>query len=339
LYIAELCPARIRGRMVSVNQFAIVTGIMVVYVVNYLIGRLGDEAWNAEVGWRWMFASGALPAVVLLVLLFFVPESPRWLAKRGQTEEARRILTRIGGPDHAQAELAEIRTTADQPSVSLGQVWQPGMRTALIIGVTLAVLQQITGINVFLYFGTEIFKSIAGAGMDAALLKEVVVGTVNLLFTIFAIWTVDLLGRKPLMIVGSAGMGLSLVALGLAAYFERAGTWALPFILSYIASFAMAVGPVTWVILSEIFPTSIRGRAMSIATFCLWTANFVVSQTFPMMDDKDGWLAQTFHHAFPFWLYACFCVVSVVFVWRCVPETKGQTLEAIERMWQREGQG
>ena len=334
MYIAEISPAHIRGRMVSVNQLAIVFGMLVVYFVNYFIAGLGDEAWNVNVGWRWMFASEALPALLLLVLLFFVPESPRWLTKQNRADEAEEILTRIGGADHARAELAEITDAITHESGSLGQLLQPGMRVVLAIGVVLAVLQQITGINVFLYYGPEIFKDIAGARIDAALLQTVLVGAMNLAFTVIAIWTVDKIGRKPLMIVGSAGMGIALVGLGTAAYYQQTETWVLTFILGYIACFALAVGPVTWVILSEIFPTRIRGRAMAVATFCLWVANFIVSQTFPMMDE-NAWLVQNYHHAFPFWLYAFFCGVSAVFVWRWVPETKGKTLEAIEKMWHR----
>lgn len=334
MYIAEISPARIRGRMVSVNQLAIVLGMLVVYFVNYKIEGLGDEAWNVTLGWRWMFGSEALPAALLLALLFFVPESPRFLTEKGREEEALSILGRIGGAAHAKAEMVEIRAAIAQESGSLSQLLQPGLRVVLVIGVVLAVLQQVTGINVFLYFGPEIFKGLAGDRMDAALLQTAVVGTVNLLFTIVAIWCVDLVGRKPLMILGSSGMGIALVGLGIASYTGQTKGWVLIGILGYIACFAVAVGPVTWVILSEIFPTRIRGRALSIATFCLWVANFIVSQTFPMMD-KDPWLVRTFHHAFPFWLYALFCVVSVVFVAICVPETKGKTLEAIEAMWFR----
>ena len=337
MYIAEISPARIRGRMVSINQLAIVSGMLLVYFVNYFIEGLGDQAWNVRVGWRWMFASESLPAVALLILLFFVPESPRWLTKQGRAAEAARVLARIRGSRFAHAELAEIQEAIAHESGSLLQLFQPGLRRVLGIGVALAVLQQITGINVFLYFGPEIFRGIAGARMDAALLQTVVVGSINLLFTVVAIWTVDILGRKPLMIVGFSGMGLALAGLGAAAYAGRTETWTLVFILGYIASFALAVGPVTWVILSEIFPTRIRGRAMSIATFCLWVANFVISQTFPMMDE-NLWLVRTFRHAFPFWLYAVFCAVSIAFVWSCVPETKGKTLEAIERMWQRDSE-
>ncbi len=333
MYIAEISPARIRGRMVSVNQFAIVTGFLIVYFVNYFIALQGDSTWNQQVGWRWMFGSEALPAVLLLVLLSFVPESPRWLTKQNRSDEALEILTRVGGTEYAKTELIEIKDALAHESGSLKQLFQPGMRIVLVIGIVLAVLQQVTGINVFLYFGTEIFKKM-GSQTNAALLQTVIVGAVNLSFTIVAIWTVDRLGRRPLMMIGSAGMGISLLALGLATYCQRTELWTLLFILGYIACFALSVGPVTWVILSEIFPTRIRGRAMALATVCLWIANYVISQTFPMMDENK-WLLAKFHGAFPFWLYGVFCVVLLIFVWRFVPETKGKTLEQIEKRWMR----
>ncbi len=337
MYIAEISPARIRGRMVSVNQFAIVTGFLVVYFVNYIIALQGDEMWNVQTGWRWMFGSESLPAVLLLVLLFFVPESPRWLTKQGRSDEALSILTRVDGQQYARAELAEIKDTLAHESGSLKQLLQPGMKIILVIGIVLAVLQQVTGINVFLYFGTEIFKKM-GSETNAALLQNVIVGAVNLTFTVIAIWTVDKLGRKPLMMIGSAGMGICLFAMGLAAYWQTTGLWMLLFILGYIACFALSVGPVTWVILSEIFPTRIRGRAMAIATVCLWVANYIVSQTFPMMD-QHPWLVATFHRGLPFWLYGGFCVVLFVFVRAFVPETKAKTLEEIERQWMQSSRG
>lgn len=332
LYIAEISPARIRGRMVSINQLAIVSGMLLVYFVNYGIAGLGDESWNVMTGWRWMFASEALPALLLLLLLVAVPESPRFLVKQGRHRRALAVLSRIVGDEQAEQELREIEDAVARESNSLWQLFQPGLRTALAIGIVLAVLQQITGINVFLYFGPEIFKAIAGSKIDAALLQTAAVGSMNLVFTVIAIWTVDRLGRKPLMIIGSAGMGLALTGLGIAAFTGRTEAWVLIFILGYIAFFALAVGPVTWVILSEIYPTRVRGRAMAVATVCLWAANFVVSQTFPMMDENP-WLVSTMHHAFPFWLYALFCAVSVAFVWWLVPETKGRTLEEIEAFW------
>jgi len=331
MYIAEISPARMRGRMVSINQFAIVSGFLVVYFVNYFIALQGDAAWNERLGWRWMFGSESLPALGLLILSLVVPESPRWLTKQGRTAEALHILGRVDGAAYAQAELAEIKETLRHESGSLRQLLQPGMRIILVIGIVLAVLQQVTGINVFLYFGTEIFKKM-GSQTDAALLQTVVVGVVNLTFTVIAIWTVDKLGRKPLMLIGSAGMGLCLIAMGLAAYRQATGLWMLLFILGYIACFALSVGPVTWVILSEIFPTRIRGRAMAVATVCLWIANYLVSQTFPIMD-QNPWLVATFHRGFPFWLYGAFCIVLFLFVRAFVPETKGKTLEQIERRW------
>ncbi|MCP4258160.1 MAG: sugar porter family MFS transporter [Planctomycetes bacterium] len=331
MYIAEISPARIRGRMVSVNQFAIVSGFLVVYFVNYFIALQGDQLWNQESGWRWMFGSESVPAILLLVLLFFVPESPRWLTKQNRSDEALDILTRVDGAQYAQTELLEIKDAIAHESGSIKQLFQPGMKIVLVIGIVLAVLQQVTGINVFLYFGTEIFKKM-GSETNAALLQTVVVGVVNLSFTIIAIWTVDKVGRKPLMIIGSAGMGLSLLGMGLMAYLQKTDLWVLLFILGYIACFALSVGPVTWVILSEIFPTRIRGRAMAIATVCLWVSNYIVSQTFPMMDE-NSWLLEKFHHAFPFWIYGVFCVVLVTFVCRYVPETKGKTLEEIEKHW------
>ena len=331
LYIAEISPAPTRGRLVSYNQLAIVSGMLIVYFVNYAIQRGGTTDWNVAVGWRWMFGSGALPALLFLVLLLRVPESPRWLVKQGRDGKALQVLTRINGGTQAKRELAEIRKTVGRESSSLGQLFQPGMRIVLAIGVMLAVLQQVTGINVFLYYGPEIFKKL-GSGNSAAFLQTVIVGAVNMTFTFVAIRTVDRIGRKPLMLAGASGMGICLFVLGLSSYMQRTELWALVFMLGYIASFALSVGPVTWVILSEIFPTAIRGRAMALATVCLWAANYIVSQTFPMMDENP-FLIRRFHHGFTFWIYALLCAVLILFVWRFVPETKGKSLEEIEGMW------
>lgn len=331
MYIAEISPAHIRGRLVSANQFAIVLGILIVYFVNYFIAEGKTAAWNVDYGWRWMFGSGTLPAALFFLLLLFVPESPRWLVKRGRKDEALRILTRVNGTAKAREELAAIEDAIGHESESLSQLFQPGLRRVLVIGITLAVLQQVTGINVFMYYAPEIFKGL-GTSVDTALLATIVIGSANLLFTVFAIWTVDRLGRKPLMLLGAAGMGLSLFGLGAAAYSQTQAAWVLVFAVMYIASFAASVGPVVWVVLSEIFPTRIRGRAMAIATLCLWAANFVVSQTFPMIDENP-WLVAHFHHGASFCVYGLMCAITVVFVWRFVPETKGKSLEAIEAMW------
>ena len=331
MYIAEISPTRMRGRMVSLNQLAIVLGFLVVYFVNYFIDLQGDALWNQQTGWRWMFGSESLPALLLFILLLFVPDSPRWLTKQGRDAEALEILTRANGPEDAQMEVAQIREALTLETGSLKQLLSPGMKIILAMGIALAVLQQVSGINVILYYGTEIFKQM-GSGTNAALRQTIIIGVVNLSFTVVAIWTVDRLGRKPLMLIGAVGMALTLTATGLSAFFQQTSHWVLVFILGYIACFALSVGPVTWVILSEIFPTKIRGRAMAIATVCLWIANYVVSQTFPMMNENP-WLIERFHHGFPFWVYAVFCVLLFLLVWRFIPETKGKSLEEIEKFW------
>ncbi len=331
MYIAEISPARIRGRMVSVNQLAIVSGFLVVYFVNYFIALGQSEEWIVQTGWRWMFGSESLPALLLLVLAFFVPESPRWLTKQGREDEATGILTKVNGPEHAQREMTAIKDALAHESGSILQLFQPGMRIALAIGIVLAILQQVTGINAVLYYAPEIFKNI-GAGTESALLQTVIVGVVNAGFTVVAIWAVDTLGRRPLMLIGASGMGVALATIGLAFYFNQQGIWVLIAVLVYIACFASSMGPVFWVIASEIFPTRIRGRAMSIATVAIWVSCYLVSQTFPMMD-KNEWLVERFNHGFSFWLYGVFCVVTVLFVTAFLPETKGKTLEEIESSW------
>jgi sugar porter (SP) family MFS transporter len=314
---------------VSLNQFAIVSGMLLVYFVNACVASAGDsiggEAWNVAYGWRWMFGSATLPSLLFFVLLFFVPESPRWLLKQGRRDEALHVLTSVGGPDHARQEAADIEEAIKHEDPSIALLFKPGMRLALIIGIVLAVLQQVTGINAVLYYAPEIFKS-AGLGATQAIAQTVIVGIVNLTFTIVAVLVVDRLGRKPLLVAGSACMGVSLLMLGGAFALGRLqGPWVLLFVLAYVASFAVAMGPVVWVVLAEIFPTRIRGTAMSIATVCLWVACFLVSQLFPWMLERFAGKS--------FFLYAVMCVVAILFVAVVVPETKGKTLEEIERRW------
>jgi SP family xylose:H+ symportor-like MFS transporter len=344
MYIAEISPARHRGRLVSLNQFAIVFGMLLVYFVNYFIvayggsidqaaGRASEalESWNVQYGWRWMFASEALPASALFVLLFFVPESPRWLAARGRDEEASRVLARVDGDQFAEKEMAEIRESLmhGKTNLSMTMLQKPVIALLLVYGLALAFFQQATGINVFLYFAPDLFKSMAGENIDAAMLMTIVVGAANLIFTVVGILAVDKVGRKPLMVAGYLGMALCMAAIGISAMQAAQGNFLLIFMIGYIACFAFSVGPVTWVLLSEIFPTRVRGQLMAAATVCLWASNFLVSQTFPMMDKNEA-LVEQFNHGFPFLIYGGVAVVAALFVAIFIPETKGKSLEEFE---------
>jgi sugar porter (SP) family MFS transporter len=321
LYISEIAPKDWRGRLVALNQLAIVFGMLVIYAVNYWI-RLGETAfWNENIGWRWMFVSGIVPSFLLFGLLFLVPETPRFLLMHGRSIEAEKVALRIGGGIHK--DIFEKRVTA--------QGLREGPGKVLWIGIILAILQQVTGINVFLYYAPEIFNHLSHSG-DTSMLETVFVGAVNMLFTVIAMTLVDKAGRKPLLIVGSLGMGICLVAMGEAAMRSDTGAWLLTFVLGYIACFALSVGPVTWVVLSEIFPAQFRARAMAVACVTLWMANFVVSQTFPMLDQSPT-LIRHFGHGFPYFLYAGFCGIETWFVWRNLPETKNRSLEEISSLW------
>lgn len=340
MYIAEIAPAHLRGRLVSVNQIAIVGGILLVYFVNYFIARYGDQTWNEAVGWRWMFASGMFPSVAFALLLLRIPESPRWLVEMGRAEQAKTVLSKVAGEEFAQTELAAIRDALSAERGTWAELFSRSLRLPLLVGILLAILQQVTGINVFLYFGTTIFKTMsASTGVDAGMLQQIVIGGASTLSTIVAIATVDKWGRKPLMFLGASGMGISLLAMGVMAQNiadpSKVSGWMLLFIIIYVVCFGLSVGPVTWVILSEIYPTAVRGRALGLATFFLWMADYAVTQTFPMMDAKDSWFVKHFNHAFPFYIYAVFCLALILVLWRLVPETKGRSLEEIERSWTR----
>jgi len=347
MYIAEITPAHVRGRMVAVNQIAIVGGIAATSFVNYAIAHAkGDpalpetQAWLTQTGWRWMFGTGIAPAVLFGLLLLPIPESPRWLIERGRHPQAKAILTRVAGSEFAQAEFDGIHAALSREQGTWAELFSPTFRAPLVLGICLAILQQVTGINVFMYFGATIFKHLsASTGVDVGLLQQILINGAGVLFTVIAIAKVDQWGRKPLMLAGAAGMGLSLVIMGLLAQrmsdpsaVSRAMLWA---ILLYIGCFGLSVGPVTWVILAEIYPTAVRGRALGLATFFLWLADYGVTQTFPMLDAKDSWFVKTFNHAFPFYIYAGFCLALILLVWRFVPETKGRSLEEIEQSWRR----
>ena len=328
MYIAEIAPANIRGKLVSWNQFAIIFGMQVIYFVNFFIARQGNDQWLINEGWRWMFLSGAIPAGLFLILLFFVPETPRYLVMKGKDDSALKVLNKISGSDNAPAILQEIKGTIHEKSAP----WLSFGFFVIFVGILLSVFQQFVGINVVLYYAGNIFRNM-GASTNSSLLQTIIVGIVNLTFTVLAILTVDKFGRKPLMIIGALGMAVSMIALGLSFYTHNEGVVALIFMLMYTAFFAMSWGPVTWVLLSEIFPNSIRG-AMSIAVAAQWIANWLISLSFPILNDNQ-WLTKQFNHGFSYWIYGIMGILAALFVWKLVPETKGKTLEEIEKLWKK----
>lgn len=338
MYIAEITPTHLRGRMVAVNQIAIVGGIASAAFCNFFIAQGGGQPWLIGTGWRWMFGAGILPSALFALLLLRIPESPRWLIEMNREAEARLVLAKVGGPAFAETEFAGIKAAVSQQKGTWAELFSCKLRLPLTVGILLAILQQVTGINVFMYFGATIFKNLsASTGVDAGLLQQVIINGAGVLFTLIAIASVDKWGRKPLMLLGTAGMGLSLAAMGIMAQTLNSPAAAsglmLLFIVLYIACFGLSVGPVVWVILSEIFPTAVRGRAFGLATFFLWLADYAVTQTFPLMDAQDSWFVHRFNHAFPFYVYTAFCAVLILVVLKLVPETKGRSLEEIEQSW------
>tara|TARA_R110002049_G_scaffold308910_1_gene514817 strand:- start:4535 stop:5953 length:1419 start_codon:yes stop_codon:yes gene_type:complete len=330
LYIAEIAPANKRGRLVSMNQLAIVFGFVVVYFVNYFISRGGgSDIWLNDIGWRWMFASEVIPAGLFLMFLFFVPDTPRSLMLLSKPDKALEVLTKVSGAEEAKVILTQIKSTLIQHS---GKLFSYG-KLVIFIGIMLSIFQQFVGINVVLYYAPEIFKKMDSA-TDGALLMTVLVGIVNFSFTFIAIKTVDKYGRKPLMVIGAIGMSVAMFALGIVFFAESTGLFALFCMMLYVASFAMSWGPITWVLLSEIFPNKIRGRAMAIAVAAQWVANYLVSLTFPMMDDNT-FLSEKFNHGFAYWVYGLMSLLAMFFVLKFVPETKGKTLEEMENLWDK----
>jgi SP family arabinose:H+ symporter-like MFS transporter len=320
LYISEISPARIRGALVSINQLAIVTGILLAYFVNWIFAGAGPA------NWRWMFATGAFPSLFFFLLLLRVPESPRWLVKKDREGEALNVLARVNNAERAAAEVRSIKETLALETGSLRELIKPGFRRALFIAVVLAVFQQITGINAILYYAPRIFEN-AGFARISAIGQSTIIGLVNLLFTFVAIGLADRLGRKPLLLLAAGGMGISLVLLGAAFRYHFLPASALLFvIILYIAFFASAMGPLVWVVMAEIFPTRVRGSAMAIATVALWLSDFAVTLTFPVISDR-------INESAAFWLYAVMCFIDFFFIWIVLPETKGRSLEEIERRW------
>jgi MFS transporter, SP family, xylose:H+ symportor len=335
MYIAEVTPAALRGRMVSINQLTIVLGVLGAQLVNWLIAdgvvehatrEMIRESWNGQYGWRWMFTAVTVPSLTFLVGLLTVPESPRWLAQAGRHDLTRKILARIGGPDHAEAELAEIERSIqfeNREQVPWRELLDPRLRRVLLIGVTLAVLQPWCGINVILTYAEEVFRQ-AGYGVGSVLFNILITGLVLTVFTFVAIFTVDRVGRRALMLVGCAGIGLNQLLLGASYHAGLTGTIVVIPVLGAIACYAFSLAPITWVLISEIYPNHIRGPAVAVAVSAMWIANFALIYTFPFLQAALG-------AAGTFWLYAGICGAGFVFIFRRVPETKGKSLEQLER--------
>jgi MFS transporter, SP family, xylose:H+ symportor len=322
MYIGEIAPAHIRGRLVSFNQFAIIFGMLVVYFVNYGIASGQSLEWINEVGWRYMFASEAIPALLFGIFLFFVPETPRYLTLKNNDEGALAVLKKINGTAAAKSILSDIKQSVNVSSERLS-VFAYG-KMVIIIGILLSVFQQFVGINVALYYAPRIFESM-GAAKDASMLQTIVMGLVNVVFTVIAIMTVDKWGRKPLLIVGSIGMAVGMFGVAGLAFSNIIGISTLIFIIVYTASFMMSWGPICWVLISEIFPNRIRGQAVAIAVAAQWAANYLVSSTYPMMMEFSGGMT--------YGIYGLMSVLSAIFVWKFIPETKGKSLEQMEDFW------
>ena len=333
MYIAEISPAHMRGRLVSINQLTIVIGILGAQIINYLIAdkvlendssKVILESWNGQTGWRWMFWAGTAPALLFFILSFFIPESPRYLGKRGKWIEALQILEKIGGNDYAVREEKEISATLHETGSKIDwkMLTSKKARPVLVLGIVLAVIQQWCGINVIFNYAEEIFTS-AGYSVGDMLFNIVITGTVNLIFTILAMRMVDSWGRRKLMLMGFSGLAVIYFILGACYYFKLQGLAILIIVMVAIATYAMTLAPITWVVLSEIFPNSIRGAAMAIATTSLWIACFVLTYTFPILN-------RLLHASGTFWLYGLICLAGFLFIFKKLPETKGKSLEEIE---------
>lgn len=336
MYIAEITPGNARGRFVSLNQLTIVIGILAAQVINWRIAEPVPawatttdilNSWNGQMGWRWMFYVCTIPASIFFILMWFVPESPRWLAKNPVNyKSVIRILSKIGGDEFAEGELKSISETlkVENRSSGFASLRQPGMSKILVLGVVLAVFQQWCGINVIFNYAQEVFAN-AGYSVSDTLFNIVITGSVNLIFTFVGIFTVDRFGRKVLMLIGAGGLAGLFGITGAMYFFHLQGLPLLIMVVAIIGCFAMSLGPVTWVVLSEIFPNRIRGFAMSIATFSLWAACFVLTYTFPILN-------KLLNASGTFWLYGSICVFGFWFILRKLPETKGKSLEEIEHV-------
>ncbi len=331
MYIAEVSPGNVRGRFVSINQLTIVLGILSAQIVNWLIAdpiQSGEDilaSWNGQMGWRWMFWAGGVPAVFFFIMIFFVPESPRWLASQLKYTKANVILSRIGGKEYAEKEISEIKISSDtavKEKISYKLLLKGKMPKILLIGIVIAVFQQWCGINVIFNYAQEIFSA-AGYGVSDILFNIVITGVTNVIFTFVGMYTVDRLGRRALLLFGAFGLACIYAILGTCYYFQITGMAVLILVVAAIACYAMSLAPITWVVISEIFPTKIRGMAMAVSTFALWSACFVLTYTFPLLNKGLGAYGT-------FWLYGVVCILGFIFIKAKLPETKGKSLEEIE---------
>lgn len=319
MYIAEISPAKIRGRLVALNQLAIVVGILLSYLSNWLLVDTGIN------NWRYMLVAEILPAITFLVGLFFIPESPRWLTKEGLEKEALDVLNVVAGTANADHELQEVKKSLVEKRTSLKELLHPSLRRVLIVGILFSLFAHITGIDTIIYYGPIIFLE-SGFKTDSALLASVMIGITNLIFTFVGMAMVDKAGRRFLLLVGIAGMGISMTLVGLCMQSDMiSAKWTLLWIMTYIASFAMSIGVVIWVYLSEIYPTRVRGQALSVATMVLWLGNVILTQLFPVMMERFG--------GGTFYIFSFICLLAFIFTWTMVKETKGVSLEEIEEMW------
>jgi MFS transporter, SP family, arabinose:H+ symporter len=333
-YISEISPAHIRGRMVSINQLTIVIGILAAQIINWQIadpiaaGATNTDillSWNGQWGWRWMFWITTIPSVLFFTAMFFVPESPRWLLQKGKTNQVIPILNRIGNSTYANAEIKHIEESlhGKEDKMNFKSLKNKRIRKVLLLGIGLAVFQQWCGINVIFNYAEEVFSA-AGYNVSDILFNILITGTVNLVFTFIAMSTVDRWGRRKLMLTGALGLAVIYTVMGYAYFTHLTGWPVLVLVIAAIACYSMSLAPVTWVVLSEIFPNNIRGAAMAISTFALWSACFMLTYTFPLLNRGLGAYGT-------FWLYGFICILGFVFIFRKLPETKGKTLEEIEK--------
>ncbi|WP_179353222.1 sugar porter family MFS transporter [Winogradskyella vidalii] len=335
MYIAEIAPSNIRGRMVTYYQLAIVIGFFVVFLATYFIGNNLSVAENIEFGWRRMFWSELIPSLLFLILLFIVPKSPRWLALKGKDEDALNILQKINGEDSAAKEMLLIKDSLKETNKGTKvNYFSKAILVIIVIGTVLSMLQQFTGINAVLYYGADIFEKSLGFGKEDVLAQQILLAFVNLVFTFVAMFTVDKFGRKPLLYIGSIGMIIGFLLLGVTLQQQNVGMLSLIGVLIFIGAFALSMGPVVWVLLSEMFPNKIRSVAMSVAVAAQWAANYMVSQSFPVVMGSEANNSAPWNGSLPYFIFVAFILIIVFITYKFIPETKGKSLEEIEKFWE-----